>query len=220
MERLDAEGRIYYTKNGFPRRKRYLDEAKGTPVQDVWNDVQAIRSWHKEKIGYPTQKPIALVERIIRASSNDGDVVLDPFCGCATSLIAAEKLERQWLGIDLSPKAVELVHDRLKGEMSIGPMYHSMVTARTDIPRRTDLDKPINYRRNRHVLFGRQEGRCNGCKLEFPFKNMTVDHVIPKSKGGTDHLENLQLLCNYCNSLKGNRTQEYLLAELAKRQAV
>ena len=121
MERLDAEGRIFHTKNGIARRKRYLDEAKGIPVQDVWNDVQAIRSWHKEKIGYPTQKPIALVERIIKASSNDGDVVLDPFCGCATSLIAAEKLERQWVGIDLSPKAVELVHDRLKGEMSIGP---------------------------------------------------------------------------------------------------
>ena len=83
MERLDAEGRIFHTKNGIARRKRYLDEAKGIPVQDVWDDVQAIRSWHKEKIGYPTQKPIALVERIIEASSNDGDVVLDPFCGCA-----------------------------------------------------------------------------------------------------------------------------------------
>ncbi len=220
MARLDGEGRIFYTKNGMPRRKRYLDEAKGLPVQDVWTDVQAVRSWHKEKIGYPTQKPLALVDRIIKASSNEGDIVLDPFCGCATALIAAEKLERQWVGIDLSPKAIELVHDRLKREVSIGPIYHSMVTARTDIPRRNDLDKPINYRLNRHVLFGQQEGRCNGCRTDFPFRNMTVDHVIPRSRGGTDHLENLQLLCNYCNSLKGNRSQEYLIAELGRRYTV
>ena len=68
----------------------------------------------------------------------------------------------------------------------------------------------------RFVIAGQQQGRCNGCKVEFPFSNMTVDHVRPQSRGGTDHLENLHLLCNYCNSLKGSRFQEYLLAELAK----
>ena len=143
-------------------------------------------------------------------------MVLDPFCGCATACVAAEKLGRQWVGIDLSPKAVELVNIRLKEFM--GDLFHSqLVTARTDIPRRTDIEKPINYRRNKHVLFGRQEGRCNGCRMEFPFKMFDVDHVIPRSRGGTDHLDNLQLLCSHCNRLKGNRTQEYLLVRLANQ---
>ena len=90
-------------------------------------------------------------------------MMVDPFCGCATACIAAEKLGRQWVGIDLSPKAVELVNMRLQAFM--GGLFHaSLVTARTDIPKRTDIDAPIPYRQNKHVLFGRQEGRCNGCK--------------------------------------------------------
>lgn len=223
LDALDAAGLIHHPTTGkWPGLKRYAAADRGYSPQNLILNPIGFTNYNKgsEWVGYPTQKPLALLEHLIKASSNDGDAVLDPFCGCATSLIAAEKLERQWLGIDISPKAVELMHDRLKREVSIGPIYHSMVTARTDFPRRTDLDKPINYRLNRHVLFGEQEGRCNGCKVDFPFKNMTVDHVIPRSRGGTDHLENLQLLCNYCNSLKGSRPQEYLLAELAKRQAV
>ena len=94
-----------------------------------------------ERIGYPTQKPLALVERIIKASSNEGDVVLDPFCGCATACVAAENLGRRWIGIDISPKAVELVNMRL--QQSMGDLFHNrLVTARTDIPRRTDIDAP------------------------------------------------------------------------------
>ena len=207
------EGKLIHRETGMPRLMQFADDMPGVPLQDLWDDIPPASG--KERLGYPTQKPLALLDRIVKASSNDGDVVLDPFCGCATALIAAEKLERQWLGVDLSPKAVELVHDRLKREVSIGPIYHSLVTARTDIPRRTDLDKPINYRLNRHVLFGQQEGRCNGCRMEFPFKMFDVDHVIPRSRGGTDHLDNLQLLCSHCNRLKGNRTQEYLLVRLA-----
>jgi site-specific DNA-methyltransferase (adenine-specific) len=114
MERLEAEGRIYYTRNGFPRFKRYLDEAKGMPAQDVWTDVEAMRSWHKERLGYPTQKPLALLERIIEASSDPGDVVLDPFCGCGTALIAAQKLGRQWVGIDVTHLAIAVMRARLR----------------------------------------------------------------------------------------------------------
>ena len=223
LDALDAAGLIQHpTKGIWPGLRRYAAADQGYSPQNLILNPIGFTNYNKgsEWVGYPTQKPLALLDRLIKASSSDGDVVFDPFCGCATALIAAEKLERQWLGIDLSPKAVELVHDRLEREVSIGPIYHSMVTARTDFPRRTDLDQPINYRLNRHVLFGQQEGRCNGCKVEFPFRNMTVDHLIPQSRGGTDHLENLQILCNYCNSLKGDRPQEYLLAELAKRLAV
>lgn len=113
MERLDAENRIFYTRNGFPRRKRYLDEAKGLPAQDVWTDIEPLRSWHQERVGYPTQKPTALLERIIAASSAEGNVVLDPFCGCGTSVEAAESLGRQWIGIDVTHYAVTLIEARL-----------------------------------------------------------------------------------------------------------
>ena len=219
MALLDAQGKVFYTRNGFPRRKRYLDEAKGIPTQDVWADIQAIRSWHKEKIGYPTQKPLAFLERIIKTSSNEGDVVLDPFAGCATACVAAEQLGRQWIGLDLSPKAVELVNMRLQD--TLGSLYHyGFVTSRKDNPQRTDIDAPIHYRQNKHVLYGQQEGICKGCKMDFQFKIFDVDHRTPKSRGGTDHIDNLQLLCSSCNRIKGDRPMEYLVAQLASRNAV
>ena len=93
--------------------------------------------------------------------------------------------------------------------------HHGYVTARDDIPRRADIDAPIPYRQNKHVLFGQQEGVCNGCRTEFPFRIFEVDHVIPQARGGTDHLDNLQLLCSSCNRIKGDRPMEYLMAQLA-----
>ncbi len=213
MQRLDAEGRLHFTSRGGIRRKRYLDEMKGRSVQALWDDIDPINSQAKERTGYPTQKPLALLERIIRASSNEGDWVLDPFAGCATACVAAENLGRKWVGIDLSAKAVELVNMRL--QQTMGGLFHNrLVTARTDIPRRTDISAPKNYRQNKHVLFGQQEGLCNGCKMMFPFKVFEVDHRVPQSRGGTDHLENLQLLCSSCNRIKGDRPQEYLVARL------
>lgn len=113
MKRLDAEGRIFYTRNGFPRLKRYLDEAKGMPAQDVWTDIEALRSWHAEKLKYPTQKPEALLDRIIEASSRPGEVVLDPFCGCGTAVASAERLGRHWIGIDITYDAIPIIRDRL-----------------------------------------------------------------------------------------------------------
>ena len=142
-------------------------------------------------------------------------MVLDPFCGCATACVAADNLQREWIGIDISPKAVELVHMRLRD--TLGGLYHAgMVTARTDMPQRTDIDAPIPYRLNKHVLFGQQEGLCAGCRSEFPSRAFEVDHVIPQSRGGTDHIDNLQLLCSSCNRIKGNRPMEYLIARLAE----
>ena len=221
MEQWDSEGRLHFPKSSTGRiqRKRFLDELKGKPVQNLWDDIRMVSAHARERTGFPTQKPVALLERIIQASSKPGDVVLDPFCGCATACVAAENLGRAWLGIDLSPKATELVNVRLQGSM--GSLFHNrLVTARTDIPRRTDIDAPINYRKNKHVLFGQQEGRCAGCRMDFPFKIFEVDHFIPQARGGTDHLDNLQLLCPHCNRIKGDRPQEYLLSQLALVAAV
>ena len=215
MARLDAEGRIWYpaAKQNRPRIKRYLSENPGQIPGNIWTDIPPLATHAKERIGYPTQKPLALLNRIISASSNPGDVVLDPFCGCATACVAAEQLGRRWLGIDISPKAVELVNMRLQQAMG-NLFHHRLVTARTDIPRRTDIAAPVPYRQNKHVLFGQQEGRCNGCRSEFPFRILEVDHIIPQSAGGADHIENLQLLCAHCNRVKGRRPQEYLIARL------
>ena len=88
------------------------------------------------------------------------------------------------------------------------------VTARTEIPSRTDIDVPVPYRRTIHVRFGQQEGWCNGCRNEFPFRVLEVDHIIPIGGNGQDNIENLQLLCAHCNRVKGNRPQEYLVARL------
>ncbi|MCA6556911.1 MAG: restriction endonuclease, partial [Pseudanabaena sp. M114S2SP2A07QC] len=118
MHRLESENRIYYTKNGFPRLKRYLDEMQGLPVQDTWTDVEALRSWHKELLGYPTQKPEALLERIIQASSKEGDVVLDAYCGCGTTVAVSQKLKRQWIGIDITYQSISLILKRLKDKFT------------------------------------------------------------------------------------------------------
>ena len=213
LDALSRAGLINWTQGGYPRLKRYLEASKGEAVSDFIGDIQNVNNRAKEHVGYPTQKPLALLERIIKASSNEGDVVLDPFCGCATACVAADKLNRKWVGIDISPKAVDLVNMRFQQAMG-SLFHHGYVTARTDIPRRTDIDTPINYRQNKHVLFGQQEGLCNGCKGDFPFKLFEIDHKVPRSRGGTDHLDNLQLLCSSCNRIKGDRPQEYLIARL------
>ncbi len=121
IEKLLRENRIFWTRNGIPRLKVYLDENPGIPAQDVWTDILPLRYWHRERLGYPTQKPQALVERIIQASSNEGDVVLDPFCGCGTAVAAAEKLKRRWIGIDVTHLAVALMKSRLRTAFGIVP---------------------------------------------------------------------------------------------------
>ena len=109
MQRYDDENRLHFTSKGGIRLKRYLDEMKGRPVQALWDDIDAINSQSKERMGYATQKPLALMERIIKTSSNPGDLVLDPFCGCATTLEAAQRLGRRWVGIDIAIHAIKRV---------------------------------------------------------------------------------------------------------------
>jgi site-specific DNA-methyltransferase (adenine-specific) len=115
MENLAAEGRVVQPRPGaVPRYKRYLDEMKGVAITDVWPDIPPINSQAQERLGYPTQKPEALLERILKASSNEGDVVLDPFCGCGTTVQVAQRLNRRWIGIDITHLAINLIKTRLR----------------------------------------------------------------------------------------------------------
>ena len=194
-----------------------------------WTGFSPVGRIHKERTGYPTQKPLALLDRIIKASSNEGDVVLDPFCGCATACVAAERLHRHWVGIDISPSAEDITKLRLSEEVDKSSDLFNPLTdviVRKDAPERTDNAEEIaiqmrlpRYQTHKTELFGRQEGKCNGCQYPFHFRNLTVDHKIPQSKDGTDHIENLQLLCAACNSTKGKGTQEELISRL-KEQGV
>jgi len=119
LDELNISGRIYWTNKGTPRYKRYLDELPGSKTQDIWIDVPPINSQAAERLGYPTQKPVALLERIIQASSNPGDIVLDPFCGCGTAVVAAQKLGRQWMGIDVTHLSIALMKYRLKDAFNL-----------------------------------------------------------------------------------------------------
>ena len=210
MEEEHSKGNIVVA-NGRLERRSYAKDYRGVSPGNLWSEKELLLgAQSRERTGYPTQKPLALLERLIVASSDKNHVMFDPFCGCATACVAAERLQRQWVGIDLSPLAATLVKSRLRKEMGLFYDIHH----RTDIPRRTDQGDLPNYKTHRHTLYGRQEGICTGCQVMFPFHNMTVDHVVPQSKSGSDHLHNLQLLCAACNSMKGAQSQEAFIAKL------
>ena len=195
----DSAGRVQYMT---------VEQQK---VDDVW-DLPYLMPAAKEKLNYPTQKPVALLKRILDASSKKDDTVLDPFCGCATTLVAANDLDRNWVGIDISSKAAELVVQRIAEKQGL----FREIIHRKDLPKRTDLG-PIpqyNCEANRKSLYGEQGGHCAGCRTHFEARHLEVDHIIAKQNGGTDHLANLQLLCGNCNRIKGNRGMEYLRTKL------
>jgi site-specific DNA-methyltransferase (adenine-specific) len=114
LEQHDREGRLHWPKKGVPRLKRFESEYEGTVIQDIWTDINKIHNQSAELLGYPTQKPEALLERIIKASSNEGDIILDPFCGCGTAIATAERLHRHWMGIDITHLAITLMRHRLR----------------------------------------------------------------------------------------------------------
>ena len=181
-------------------------------MRDVW-EISYIGSTHPERVGYPTQKPLELLRRIIQASSNEGDLVLDPFCGCATTCVAAQQLRRSWVGMDLSETTADLIMERLKTDDRLFTDF-----VRTDaFPQRTDIQEVAPTKSVKERLYREQEGRCNACARAMEIFDLEIDHVIPKSKNGGDYYENYQLLCGHCNRLKGDRPMAYLMAKIAKR---
>ena len=218
MEEEYKKGNIIIRKdrkgNHKLERRKYLDDYAGVPIGSLWADI--LPASGGERTGYRTQKPLALLERIIKASSQKGETVLDAFCGCATTCVAAESLGRQWIGIDVSKAAYELVKVRLKKQQEAlnGDFFKHHIILRTDIPKRTDLGDTVKPQHAKKALYGRQMGYCGGCRRHFEIQNLEVDHVVPKAEGGTDHVENYQLLCGRCNRVKGKRTMGYLLSQL------
>ena len=202
----DKKEKIVWRKGKSPFRKEYADEYLGKPIGSLWIDIDYASK--KERTGYKTQKPLPLLDRIIKASCPESGLVLDPFCGCATACIAAEKLNRKWIGIDLSPLAEKLVKKRFVDELGL---FSNLVNIRKDWPIKNAPEPSKNIK---HILYGLQKGFCNGCKEHFKFRHFHIDHKIPKAKGGRDTDGNLQLLCGHCNSVKGNRPMSYLLAKL------
>ena len=189
---------------------------EGKLPEDVF-DIPTINGMAKERTGYPTQKPIALLERIIKASCPKDGIVLDPFCGCATTCVAASKLGREWIGIDVSSKAFDLVKLRIQREIPKDLLKPEAIY-RNDFPARTDVDDQRKAtKEDKQLLYGKQDGRCNGCKQKFDIRNFEIDHIVPRADGGGNEIENLQLLCGFCNRTKGKRSMAFLMATLKKK---
>ena len=225
LEQLEEwwhEGRIVTRRDGKPRMdglKMYLDESLGKPLMNIWTDIPRIPNTARERTGYPTQKPLSLYERMIKASSNTGDIVLDPFAGCATTLVAAEKLQRQWVGMDIWEAAHKLVERRLRDTTGL----LGDVTFTADPPARTDdgetsapflrvkqrVKEPEGQKWTRAQMYDHlldQHGLvCQGCDRTFDDQRyLELDHNVPRSDGGINHITNRVLLCGPCNKLKSN----------------
>lgn len=151
---IDRDGRKFKEYRG--KTRTYLDELPGSPIPDWWTDVPSLgQTISKERVGYPTQKPLALLDRIIKASSNEGDIVLDPFCGCATTCVAAENNGRQWIGIDVSIKAYELVKERLEKEVARPdalPTYRNEIHLKSDPPVPSDISASIENVKDVYII--------------------------------------------------------------------
>jgi site-specific DNA-methyltransferase (adenine-specific) len=191
----------------------YLDEKIGVSLEDWWQ-IDIINQSSKERTGYPTQKPLALLKRIILASSNEGDIVMDPFCGCATTCVAAQQLDRKWIGIDIEKQAVKVLVQRLSDDAGLFKDF----IATDQIPKRNDLKIVLPSDSVKQRLYKEQNGKCNACGDDFKIWNLEIDHIVPKAKGGGDYYENYQLLCGSCNRIKGDRPMEYLRLKIETRE--
>ena len=193
--------------------KVYKPHSLGKIPEDWWI-INVLNANDPERTGYPTQKPLALLHRIIKASSNEGDIVMDPFCGCATTCVAAQQLGRKWIGIDIEKQAAGILVERLSNDAGLFKdfVHTSLIPQRTDI-RFEAPSVPVKER-----LYKEQNGLCNACGSAFNIWNLETDHIIPKAKGGGDYYENYQLLCSSCNKIKGDRPMEYLRLKIETRK--
>ena len=247
MKQLDAEGRLHFPKKktGRIQRKRFLDEMPGVPAGNIWDDIRPIGARAKERTGYPTQKPVALAERIIKASSNPGDVVLDCFAGCAYVPVAAERNGRQWIACDISPRALTVLRRQFtKFEYAVDGEQQTetprliidadiITRGPGELPERTDEDPvesqdikelperkfkvpasiiPESEMLEKLLELSGYTAWCCGYANRMPdgtvvktTRNFHLDHIDPKSKDGSNDIQNRAPLCPYHNTRKNNR---------------
>ena len=213
-----------------------IDLERGTPVTDWWTDIKTVTGWSSEKRGYPTQKPLALYDRIIKASSQRGDVVLDPFAGGATTCVAAEQLGRKWVGIDIWEKAHETVIQRLDAEGLLADYELRAVKCVEDLPERTDDGETAapflrtkikpheppgprwTHAKMREHLLEQHGCKCQGCGRSFDDpRYLELDHNTPRADGGINHVSNRILLCGPCNRAKSHTLTLSGLRKLNKK---
>ena len=224
LDELDANRMIYWPPKGnVPRRKVYYDPKKsGIPLPDLMDDIGPAAG--REYTGWKTQKPVSLLQRLIRFSSNRDDLVLDPFCGCATACVAAEVEGRQWIGIDACDAAADITRVRLC-ETSVD-FNESLVNVHFAPPSPVDVAaaprSARRYRTSENIdqLYGLQHGECPGCGGHYRVKDFHIDHVVSVKEGGGDEIANLQLLCGHCNSTKSTGTMDDLWERLTSTDVI
>ena len=226
----DGDGLGAYRYGGRIReRKYYLNNSKGIPVTNLWDDVNELNGTAEEATGWATQKPLALLKRIIKASSNPGDIVLDPFCGCATACVAAEEEGRAWIGIDKDKETAKIMKGRTKGQQEFDTIWDCVKLVNASkikmLPVREEIRAvkiPKNqWQKMRTELYKRQKGKCAAapdCPHELPLAVMEVDRITAGAHGGQYVIGNVQLLCPRCNRMKGKDTMDELKNRLEKKR--
>ena len=201
-ERLRRENRVVLSKNGQPSYKKYLKDSKGTPVSNLFTDIEFVQG--REKTGWETQKPLELLHRIIKTSSNEGDLVFDPFAGCATTIIAAHQLNRRFIGCEIDKEVTDILIMRCQDQPDM--LYEKDIKVDTKLPVRNDvrsIQTSIDIDAIRHenirnlygpTLYARQNGKCAITKQLIPYKSGDVDHIIPLAEGGSNELGNLRFV--------------------------
>ena len=215
LDLLDEAGLIHWTRGGAPRYKIYADMTMGERLSDVVTTVARIESKDREYTGWPEQVPEALLDIIVRASTDPGDIVLDPFCGSGTACVVAEMLGRRWIGIERAEQAPGVLTQRMERE--VGRQRFSTHERR---PWRTDEDEshermdPVEAR---NTLYERQQGKCQGCEHVLPAPVLTFDRVDRASAAQVAGIDDLQLLCHFCKSLRGRNSMDHLRLQLFRR---
>ena len=221
LELLDEAGLVHWPARGkVPRHKRYADTAVGVPQQDVITTIRQVGIRSRERTGWPTQKPLELLELLIASSSYPGDIVLDPFCGSATTCVVAENLGRRWIGIEAELQAETVLLGRLGRETrqraeGWTPAVRFDVPERSERRRRPTDIAPVELKKS---LYARQQARCIACELQFELQNLFIDHIQADSRMSVYEIDaNIQLLCSNCSALKGHANMDRLRLQLYRR---
>ncbi len=196
----------------IPRYKIYADDmAERGPLLDILTNIGRVEWNSRERTGWPGQVPESLLKLIVRASTNENDIVLDPFCGSGTACCVAETLKRRWIGIEQVPKAKDILGSRLPSGDA------DRMTVRDTAPKRTDCSEKLDPTKTWELLHHRQSGTCNGCGYELPSHLLTIDRVAPIPRRAPDSPDNLQFLCLGCKTIKGENDMNHLRIELHQR---